>query len=95
MKPSTRTPRAMGNHWCRYLEKVVPSPYGPRLQWWFPASMSYWRTGDVEDCHPAAARLQRWGACLKRLLHLKRGSNGEVAYRQVSIMVFWLITMQA
>ena len=34
---------------CRYLEKVVPSPYGPRLPWHFPFSMSFWRSGDVTE----------------------------------------------
>ena len=32
---------------CRYLEKVVPSPYGPRLPWNFPFSRSFWLSGDV------------------------------------------------
>lgn len=32
---------------CRYLEKVVPSPYGPRLPWHFPFSRSFWLSGDV------------------------------------------------
>ena len=37
-------------HWvCRYLEKVVPSPYGPRLPWHFPFSRSFWLSGDVTE----------------------------------------------
>lgn len=45
----------------RYLEKVLPSPFGPQLPWWFPGSPEYWRTGDVEaDAAPFPA-LQRWG----------------------------------
>ena len=33
----------------RYLEKVVPSPYGPRLPWHFPLSRSFWLSGDVSE----------------------------------------------
>lgn len=47
----------------RYLEKVLPGPYGPQLPWWFPGSPEFWRTGDVEapDVAPCPA-LRRWAA---------------------------------
>lgn len=44
---------------CRYLEKVVPSPYGPRLPWHFPLSRSFWLSGDVTGGPVAVLRLKR------------------------------------
>lgn len=68
---------------CRYLEKVLPSPYGPRLPWWFPFSRSYWATGDVEDSLHAMAPVHRLCSRLKKLLRLKVGEEDTVAYQQV------------
>lgn len=68
---------------CRYLEKVLPSPYGPRLPWWFPFSRSYWATGDVEDGLHAMAPVQRVCSRLKKLLRLKDGQEDTAAYQQV------------
>lgn len=68
---------------CRYLEKVLPSPYGPRLPWWFPCSRSYWATGDVEDSLHVTAALKRFSTRLKKALRLKRGREEAVAYQQV------------
>lgn len=44
---------------CRYLEKVVPSPYGPRLPWYFPLSRSFWLSGDVTEGPVVLPRLKR------------------------------------
>jgi hypothetical protein len=60
--------------WSRYLEKVLTSPYGPRLPWWFPASREYWRTGDVE-LDPRAGPgpvIRRWAARLAAALPWRR-----------------------
>ncbi len=68
---------------CRYLEKVLPSPYGPRLPWWFPCSRSYWATGDVEGGLHAMAPVRRMCSRLKKLLRLRGGQEDTVAYQQV------------
>ncbi len=68
---------------CRYLEKVLPSPYGPRLPWWFPCSHSYWATGDVEDNLNVAAALKQSLTSVKQLLRLNRDQEEAVSYQQV------------
>ena len=66
----------------RYLEKVMPGPYGPQLPWWFPLSSLYWRTGDVEDAFGPALAVQRWCGAAARRLRWRRRQPG-TAYRQV------------
>ncbi|CAL8463070.1 g2604 [Coccomyxa elongata] len=68
-----------------YLEKVLPSPYGARLPWWFPFSRSYWATGDVEDGLHAMAPVHRMCSRLKKLLRLKSGQDDTAAYQQVDL----------
>lgn len=49
-----------------YLERVIPGQFGPCLPWWFPASKSYWLTGNLstEDLSrpPPGSGLWEWGA---------------------------------
>ena len=62
---------------CRYLEKVVPSPYGPRLPWHFPFCRSFWLSGDVTQGLGLMPVLK---GLLSRLLWRNPGAQ---AYEQV------------
>lgn len=57
-----------------YLERVIPGQFGPCLPWWFPASKSYWLTGNLstEDLSrpPPGSGLWEWGA--RKLSTLQR-----------------------
>ena len=53
---------------CRYLEKVVPSPYGPRLPWYFPFSRSFWLSGDVTEGPFVMPRLKGFFVIMLRKL---------------------------
>ena len=48
-----------------YLERVIPGQFGPCLPWWFPASKSFWLTGNLSTddlARPApGAGLWEWG----------------------------------
>lgn len=64
---------------CRYLEKVVPSPYGPRLPWYFPLSKSFWLSGDVTEGPVVIPRLK---GLLVTMLRKLRSSQHQ-PYEQV------------
>jgi hypothetical protein len=68
----------------RYFEKVLPSPYGPRLPWWFPVSRSYWLSGDVEEGLPA---LNSLGQVFRSAFRPKRGAGSALGYQQVCLEI--------
>ena len=74
---------------CRYLEKVVPSPYGPQLPWHFPLSRSFWLSGDVTEGPVVMPILKR----LLSRLPWRKTSPQQQAYEQVQILCMscWLL----
>ena len=57
----------------------MPSPYGPRLPWYFPFSRSFWLSGDVTEGPVVIPRLK--GLLVSMLRKLR--SSQHQPYEQV------------
>ena len=57
----------------------MPSPYGPRLPWYFPFSRSFWLSGDVSEGPVVVPRLKGLFVAMLRKLR----SPQQQPYEQV------------